>query len=124
MNIKHAVDCDEFLPVFCVGSMADHYRHLFLQYQYGQRRASSELFFPHLPFLHLFMPALTGIIADKWMNAEKLYGILHILYGVVLLYVPQVHDADTLYYVIFAGDDLLYAYYLFIQFNCLYYFKR
>jgi MFS transporter, NHS family, xanthosine permease len=27
----------------------------------------------------LFMPALMGIIADKWINAEKLYGICHIL---------------------------------------------
>jgi NHS family xanthosine MFS transporter len=27
------------------------------------------------------MPALTGIIADRWINAEKLYGILHILSG-------------------------------------------
>ena len=47
------------------------------------------------------MPALAGIIADKWLNAEKLYGILHICYGLVLFYVPQVTDADTLYYVIF-----------------------
>ena len=49
------------------------------------------------------MPALTGIIADKWMNAEKLYGILHIAYGLILFYVPQVKDADTLYWVIFAA---------------------
>lgn len=48
----------------------------------------------------LIMPALTGIIADKWINAERLYGFLHILYGAVLLYVPSVKDADTLYYVI------------------------
>ncbi|NCU03721.1 MAG: nucleoside permease [Chitinophagaceae bacterium] len=47
----------------------------------------------------LVMPAITGIIADKWVNAERLYGILHILYGAVLLYVPQVKDADTLFYV-------------------------
>jgi NHS family xanthosine MFS transporter len=46
------------------------------------------------------MPAVTGIIADKWMNAEKLYGILHIAYGLVLLAVPQVNNPDTLYYVI------------------------
>jgi NHS family xanthosine MFS transporter len=46
------------------------------------------------------MPALTGIIADKWMNAERLYGILQILYGLILLYVPQVNDPDTLYYVV------------------------
>jgi NHS family xanthosine MFS transporter len=48
----------------------------------------------------LFMPALTGIIADKWLNAEKLYGILHIAYGLVLLAVPKINDPDTLYYVI------------------------
>lgn len=59
--------------------------------------------FSTLALSSLFMPALTGIIADKWMNAEKLYGLLHILYGVVLFYVPQVTDADTLYYVIFAA---------------------
>ena len=27
----------------------------------------------------LFMPALMGIVADRWINAEKLYGALHIL---------------------------------------------
>ncbi|MEN9570444.1 MAG: Xanthosine permease [Bacteroidota bacterium] len=59
--------------------------------------------FSTLAISSLFMPALTGIIADKWMNAEKLYGILHILYGLVLFYVPQVNDPDTLYYVILAA---------------------
>jgi NHS family xanthosine MFS transporter len=59
--------------------------------------------FSTLAISSLFMPALTGIIADKWMDAEKLYGILHILYGIVLFFVPQVTDADTLYYVIFAA---------------------
>src|SRR5437868_10295319 len=59
--------------------------------------------FSTLALSSLFMPALTGIIADKWINAEKLYGILHILYGVVLFYVPQVHNANALYYVIFAA---------------------
>jgi NHS family xanthosine MFS transporter len=48
----------------------------------------------------MIMPALTGIIADKWLDATKLYGILHILYGCFLFYVTQVHDADTLYWVI------------------------
>lgn len=56
--------------------------------------------FSTLAISSLFMPALTGIIADKWMNAEKLYGILHILYGLVLLSVPYVNDPDTLYWVI------------------------
>ncbi|MES2775906.1 MAG: nucleoside permease [Bacteroidota bacterium] len=57
--------------------------------------------FSTLALSSLFMPALVGIIADKWLNAEKLYGILHILYGVVLFFVPRVNDPETLYYVIF-----------------------
>ena len=59
--------------------------------------------FSTLALSSLFMPALVGIIADKFINAEKLYGILHILYGLILLYVPSVNDPDTLYYVIFAA---------------------
>ena len=59
--------------------------------------------FSTLALASLFMPALCGIIADKWLNAEKLYGILQILYGLVLLYVPTVSDPDTLYYVIFGA---------------------
>lgn len=56
--------------------------------------------FSTLAIASIFMPAITGIIADKWINAEKLYGILHILYGAVLFYVPSVNDPDTLYYII------------------------
>jgi NHS family xanthosine MFS transporter len=59
--------------------------------------------FSTLAISSLIMPALTGIIADKWVNAERLYGILHILYGAILFYVPQVKDPNTLYYVIFAA---------------------
>ncbi len=59
--------------------------------------------FSTLGLSSLFMPALTGIIADKWLNAEKLYGILHILYGLILLYVPEVNDPSILFYVIFGA---------------------
>lgn len=59
--------------------------------------------FSTLALASIFMPPLTGIIADKWLNAERLYGILHICYGACLLYVTQVTNADELYYVIFAA---------------------
>lgn len=56
--------------------------------------------FSTLAIASIFMPAITGIIADRWVNAERLYGVLHILYGGFLFYVTQVQDAGTLYYVI------------------------
>ena len=59
--------------------------------------------FSTLGISSIIMPAITGIIADKWINAEKLYGVLHILGGLALLYIPQVDNPTTFYYVIFAA---------------------
>jgi NHS family xanthosine MFS transporter len=47
----------------------------------------------------IFMPSLMGIVADKWVNAEKLYGILHILGGIVLFTVPLVDNPSTMFWV-------------------------
>jgi NHS family xanthosine MFS transporter len=47
----------------------------------------------------LFMPSITGIIADKWINAEKLYGLLQIAGAVVLFTVPMVDNPTTMFWV-------------------------
>lgn len=44
--------------------------------------------FSTLGLASLFMPALMGIVADRWLNAEKLYGLLHIGYGATLCLLP------------------------------------
>ncbi len=59
--------------------------------------------FSTLGFASLIMPAITGIIADRWVNAERLYGILHILGGVALACIPLVNDPATFFWVIFAA---------------------
>src|SRR3546814_19648203 len=43
-------------------------------------------------FASLFMPALMGVVADQWINAEKLYGALHICGAVMLFCIPMVDD--------------------------------
>lgn len=48
----------------------------------------------------LFMPALMGIIADKWINAEKLYGVCHLLGAAVLFSLPMVKDPVTMFWVL------------------------
>jgi MFS transporter, NHS family, xanthosine permease len=50
------------------------------------------LVFSTMGFASLFMPALMGVVADKWINAEKLYGALHICGAVMLFCVPMVDD--------------------------------
>ncbi len=47
----------------------------------------------------LFMPAIMGIIADKWINAERLYGISHLLGAVVLFTLPLVKDPTVMFWV-------------------------
>lgn len=48
----------------------------------------------------IFMPTITGIIVDKYINAEKLYGIMHIFGAVVLFCIPLVSNPATFFWVI------------------------
>jgi NHS family xanthosine MFS transporter len=47
----------------------------------------------------LFMPALMGVVADKWINAEKLYGALHLAGAAMLFCIPMVNDPHTMFWV-------------------------
>lgn len=45
----------------------------------------------------IIMPGLTGIIADKWVNAERLYGICHLLGAASLLYASTTTNYQDMY---------------------------
>jgi len=47
----------------------------------------------------LFMPAIAGIVADRWINAEKLYGLLQIGGAAILFCVPMVETPSTMFWV-------------------------
>lgn len=47
----------------------------------------------------IFMPALLGIVADRWINAERLLGACHITGAGLLLWASTVTDYGTLYFV-------------------------
>ena len=47
----------------------------------------------------LFMPAIAGIIADRWINAEKLYGVFHIAGALVLFIVPTVNNPSAMFWI-------------------------
>jgi NHS family xanthosine MFS transporter len=70
-------------------------------YWFGTKGWGSEDFgraFLTLGISSLFMPAITGIIADKWINAEKLYGILHFLSGITVFCFPFINDPNTFFW--------------------------
>ncbi|MBS1490600.1 MAG: nucleoside permease [Bacteroidetes bacterium] len=47
----------------------------------------------------LFMPALLGIVADRWINAERVLGVCHLIGACMLLWASTVKDAGTMYVV-------------------------
>ena len=102
MNIKFRLTVVSFLQFFVWGAWLITIGTYCIETQHWSFPQFGAIF-STLALSSLFMPALTGIIADKWINAERLYGALHILYGLVLLYLPRVSDPDTFYYVVFAA---------------------
>ena len=50
----------------------------------------------------IFMPALMGILADKYIRAEIVLGICHIISAAALYYASTVSDAGDMYWAIFA----------------------
>ena len=72
--------------------------------------------FSTLALSSILMPSIIGIIADKWMRAERLYGLLHLCYGLILFLIPNLSwlqsnfsflskmpEHELLYWVIFAA---------------------
>ncbi|MFY8213991.1 MAG: nucleoside permease [Flavobacterium sp.] len=102
MNLKLRLTAMSFLQFFVWGAWLITVGN----YWFGTKQWSGAEFgaiFSTLGISSILMPAITGIIADKWVSAEKLYGVLHILGGLALCYLPQVDNPTTFYYVIFAA---------------------
>lgn len=47
----------------------------------------------------LFMPGLLGIVADRWVNAERVLGACHLVGAALLLYASTVTSYHTLYVI-------------------------
>ena len=98
MNIKFRLTLMNFLQFFVWGA----WLITIANYWFGTKQWDGTQFgaiFATMGFASLFMPTITGIIADKWINAEKLYAMLHILYAGVLFYLPQVETPNSFFWV-------------------------
>jgi MFS transporter, NHS family, xanthosine permease len=47
----------------------------------------------------LFTPTLTGVIADRWISAEKLYLVLHLLGGIMLTTLPFAVNPNWMFWL-------------------------
>jgi MFS transporter, NHS family, xanthosine permease len=102
MSIKNRLILMNFLQLFVWGA----WLITIANYWFGTKGWGGAEFgaiFATMGFASLFMPTITGIVADRWINAEKLYGVLHILYAVVLFYLPMVDSPTQFFWVMFVA---------------------
>lgn len=102
MNIKFRLTLMSFLQFFVWGAWLITVGN----YWFATKQWSGAEFgaiFSTLGISSILMPAITGMIADKFLNAERLYGILHIIGGLFIAYLPQVDNPTSFYWIIFAA---------------------
>jgi MFS transporter, NHS family, xanthosine permease len=102
MGIKNRLVLMSFLQFFVWGAWLTTLG----TYGFGFKQWSGSDFgivFTTLGIASIFMPTLMGIVADRWVNLEKLYGVLHILYGLVLFILPVIDSPSIFFWALLLG---------------------
>ncbi|RZJ48858.1 MAG: MFS transporter [Flavobacterium sp.] len=102
MNIKFRLTVVSFMQFFVWGAWLTTLG----SYGFGIKHWSGAEFgavFTTLGIASLIMPALMGVIADKWISLQKLYGMLHISYGIVLFFLAQTNNPTSFFWVLLLG---------------------
>jgi MFS transporter, NHS family, xanthosine permease len=99
MNIKFRLILMNFMQFFIWGAWLITIGAYWFQNK-GWSGAQFGAIFSTMGISAIFMPAITGIISDKLINAEKLYGIMHILGAMVLFSIPMVTNPTAFFWVI------------------------
>jgi len=102
MNIKYRLILMNFIQFFVWGA----WLITIANYWFGTKQWGGSDFgaiFLTLGISSLFMPTLTGIIADRWINVEKLYGVLHILSGAMVFCFPLANNPNTFFWLMLAA---------------------
>jgi NHS family xanthosine MFS transporter len=102
MSIKLRLTIMNFLQFFVWGA----WLITIANYWFGTKNWDGTQFgtiFATMGIASLFMPTIIGIIADRWINAEKLYSFLHFLYALSLIYLAKVDDPNTFFTVMLSA---------------------
>ncbi|MDF2431874.1 MAG: transporter, family, xanthosine permease [Mucilaginibacter sp.] len=98
MNIKFRLILMNFMQFFIWGSWLITIGAYWFQNKHWSG-AQFGAIFSTMGISAIFMPALTGIISDRFINAEKLYGTMHILAAAALFTLPLVNNPSTFFWV-------------------------
>jgi len=99
MNVKTRLILMNFLQFFIWGAWLITVGVYWFQNK-GWSGAEFGAIFSTMGIAALFMPTIAGIIADRYINAEKLYGILHLLGGLTLLTVPSINNPNDFFWIV------------------------
>lgn len=97
MNIKFRLTALNFLQFFVWGS----YLTTLGDYMWGTLHFPGEkigLVFMTLGIASIFMPTILGIIADRWINAEKVLGISHLAGAAALYFASTTTQPSSMFY--------------------------
>lgn len=102
MSLKLRLTIMQFLQFFVWGSWLLTIGAYWFQTKHWSG-AEFGAIFSTIGIASLFMPALAGIIADRFINAERLYALFHLLGAGILFVVPQVDDPRLMFWVMLAN---------------------
>jgi NHS family xanthosine MFS transporter len=98
MNIKLRLTVLNFLQFFIWGSYLTSlggYMGATLHF----KGTEIGLVFATMGFASVFMPTLLGIVADRWLNAERVLGLTHICGAVALYWASTVNEPRMMFWV-------------------------
>lgn len=96
MGLKFRLTIMNFLQFFIWGSWLITIGGYWFQNK-GWSGTEFGAIFSTMGIASLFMPALAGVVADRWVNAEKLLGLFHLLGAVCLALVPQMQSPSAMF---------------------------
>ena len=98
MGLKFRLTIMNFLQFFIWGSWLITIGGYWFQNK-GWTGTDFGAIFSTMGIASLFMPAIAGIIADRWINAEKLLGIFHLAGAVTLFIIPQIKTPSGMFWI-------------------------
>jgi NHS family xanthosine MFS transporter len=105
MNIKFRLILMNFLEFFVWGSwLISLGGYMIVTLKFNGTEVGS--IYGTMGLASLFMPALLGIVADKWINAEHVLGMCHIIGAVLLFCASKVTDRNTMYWIMLLNSML------------------
>lgn len=106
MDIKLRLTIMNFLQFFVWGvwliSLGGYMGQVFGPLEGGSVGLSIGRTYGSMGWASLFMPALLGIIADKYFSAQKVLGFAHIAAGISIFFATKATNSTEMYWVIFA----------------------